>query len=207
MKRFLMALAMAFAFAAGGGVWAQDTTNDGAYDALSPGEQMIVDAIHGSQTEGGTLTKDDIAATKDETGWGDTYNQMHEDGLVTERNLGLAISKHVAGGGPGGTGLGIATGAGTETAVGTPQGTDGQAFGQGVAGANGGATTVTTGAGATVTTGNGGTVTTGFGGTVTTGAGAASGVSGGAAAQTPAASVSQGAGGSSQGLGASDRGR
>jgi hypothetical protein len=62
-----------------------------AYEKLSPGHQMIVDAIFSRQAEGGTLTRDDIAALKDEAGWGKIYKRLHADGLVTERNLGQAI--------------------------------------------------------------------------------------------------------------------
>lgn len=89
-RTFILGLAAAVMFA--GAASAQTT-----YDSLSTGNQKIVDAIHDAQTStegsGTYMSLDDIAATKDSGGWGKTYNQMYADGLVTEKNLGLAISK------------------------------------------------------------------------------------------------------------------
>lgn len=104
MNRFLIYLGLAAALVMGAPAWAQDPTpiptNAGAYDALSPGNQQIVDAIYDSQLSsanslagGMLLTVDDIAAMKDEeTGWGKAYQELYGQGLVSHRNLGLAIS-------------------------------------------------------------------------------------------------------------------
>lgn len=211
MKPVLLASALALALAFAGSARAQDT-NEGAYDALSPGNQMIVDAIHESQTTTDTLlTKDDIAAMKADTGWGNMYNQLYEDGLVTERNLGLAISKHLHESGVGTPETVVTTGSGNQVSVG--QGTNpvvgaqgqgapdaapgerGHAFGHAVAGGHGGGTTITTGSGATITTGPGGAAATGIGATVTTGAGA----------HGAGAGIAHGAGGQGRGHGAGGR--
>lgn len=140
MNRFLTYLGLAAALVMGAPAWAQDTTpiptNAGAYDALSLGNQQIVDAIYDSQLSsanslagGMLLTVDDIAAMKDEeTGWGKAYQELYGQGLVSHRNLGLAISSDkrqntpaatVTTGRPAGTvsetGTGAATGKDTGT--------------------------------------------------------------------------------------------
>jgi len=74
--------------------WAQ-TTNMGAFDKLSPGDQKIARVLFEAQrTNGGTapLTLDQIAARKQHTGWGEVFKQMKAQGLVTDKNLGEAVS-------------------------------------------------------------------------------------------------------------------
>ncbi len=90
-RTFILGLAAA-AFLAGAAS-AQTT-----YDSLSNGNQKIVNAIHDTQTsaEGSDtyMSLDDIAATKDSSGWGKTYKQLFADGLVEHKNLGQAISSY-----------------------------------------------------------------------------------------------------------------
>jgi hypothetical protein len=102
MKRPLVALGIGFLLAASSPAVAQtQVPNDGAFDALSAGNQKIVSAIHESQI-GSTremngeslLTRDEIAAMKADGGWGKTYKQLHEQGYVTEKNLGQAVSSY-----------------------------------------------------------------------------------------------------------------
>jgi hypothetical protein len=109
MKRFaiLTALTLLLAGLLAGGLpaRAQDAppppANEGAYDALSSGNQKVVSAIYESHLEATasdpnamTLTKDDIAAMKADGGWGNTYKQLYANGQVTHRNLGQAISSY-----------------------------------------------------------------------------------------------------------------
>lgn len=135
MNRLLITTALCAGLLAGAPLWAQDTTsttsttattsttttdpNAGAYDALSPGNQKIVNAIYDSHieatenmpaetttttdgtasTDGTTaqpepLTHDSIAAMKADGGWGKTYKQLYAEGKVVHRNLGQAISSY-----------------------------------------------------------------------------------------------------------------
>lgn len=95
VRTFILGLATA-AFLTGA-VSAQTTTNEGAFDALSTGNQKIVTAIHDAQIETSTLSTDDIAAKKLDGsygGWGKIYKQMYEAGEVQYKNLGQAISSY-----------------------------------------------------------------------------------------------------------------
>lgn len=118
MNRFWILTGLALAFSSGPPSFAQEamTTTDpnsGAYDALSPGEKSIVDAIYESHLETTAsettttnptaqsstqttepMTPDDIAAMKADAGWGKTYNDLYAQGKVTYKNLGQAISAH-----------------------------------------------------------------------------------------------------------------
>ena len=74
--------------------WGQ-TTGTGAFEKLSPGDQKIARALFEAQsTSGGAtpLTLDQIAAKKKHTGWGEIFKQMKAQGLVTDKNLGQAVS-------------------------------------------------------------------------------------------------------------------
>jgi hypothetical protein len=80
--------------------WAQ-TSRTGAFASLSPGDQKIARALFEAQhttqnTSGGAtpLTLDQIAEKKKagHTGWGELFKQMKEQGLVTDKNLGQAVS-------------------------------------------------------------------------------------------------------------------
>jgi len=116
MKRFIVLTVLCTALLAGTPGFAQDVPpptdpNAGAYDALSPGNQKIVNAIYDSHieatanaptdstTEGAAvavepLTPDDIAAMKADGGWGKTYKQLYAEGKVSYKNLGQAISAY-----------------------------------------------------------------------------------------------------------------
>ena len=92
-SRVVLAVAIALGIAVS--AWAQ-TTGTGAFDKLSPGDQKIAQALFEAQkTNGGTtpLTRDQIAAKKGHTGWGEIFKQMKAQGLVTDKNLGEAVSK------------------------------------------------------------------------------------------------------------------
>jgi len=83
-------VALGFAVSA----WAQ-TTGTGAFEKLSPGDQKIARALFEAQTTSGgatPLTLDQIAAKKKHTGWGEIFKQMKAQGLVTDKNLGQAVS-------------------------------------------------------------------------------------------------------------------
>ncbi len=86
------------------------TTTASLYDRLSPGNQKIAAALFEAQQDGGAAAAwsiDDIAlAKKKETGWGNVFRRMKEDGLVPEKNLGQIIS----GRGKTETGNGLMTG-------------------------------------------------------------------------------------------------
>jgi len=91
---FRVVLAMVVALGVAASAWAQ-TTGTGAFDKLSPGDQKIARALFEAQsTSGGTtpLTLDQIAAKKKHTGWGEIFKQMKAQGLVTDKNLGQAVS-------------------------------------------------------------------------------------------------------------------
>jgi hypothetical protein len=104
MKRSLIVSTLVLALLAGAPAVAQDApppANQGAFDALSAGNQKIVSSIYESQlgsandqAGGSLLTRDDIAAMKADTGWGNAYKQLYDQGLVTHRNLGQAISSY-----------------------------------------------------------------------------------------------------------------
>ncbi|MFB3054583.1 MAG: hypothetical protein ACE1ZY_04590, partial [Alphaproteobacteria bacterium] len=103
MKRLLLLSTLAFTLAMGAPAFAQDPPppNAGAFDALSPGGQKIVNSIYDSHLDSAShlassdmLTKDQIAFMKADTGWGNAYKQLYEQGLVTHRNLGQAISSY-----------------------------------------------------------------------------------------------------------------
>lgn len=72
----------------------------GSYDRLSTGNRKIARALFEAQkTEPGTgttnLTLDEIAAMKQSgQGWGQVFKEMQARGLVTDKNLGQAVSKY-----------------------------------------------------------------------------------------------------------------
>ncbi|MBI3016058.1 MAG: hypothetical protein HYY65_13590 [Candidatus Tectomicrobia bacterium] len=75
------------------------TTDQGTFDSLPPGEQKIADALFNAQvtnsTEGSPtpLTRDDIATMKQSgKGWGEIFQEMKSQGLVQEKNLGRVVS-------------------------------------------------------------------------------------------------------------------
>jgi hypothetical protein len=87
-------LAVAVALGVAVNAWGQ-TTGTGAFDKLSRGDKKIARALFEAQrTSGGTapLTLDQIAARKEHTGWGEVFKQMKAQGLVTDKNLGQAVS-------------------------------------------------------------------------------------------------------------------
>ena len=87
-------LAVAVALGIAVSAWAQ-TTGTGAFEKLSPGDQKIARALFEAQTTSGgatPLTLDQIAAQKKHSGWGEIFKQMKAQGLVTDKNLGQAVS-------------------------------------------------------------------------------------------------------------------
>jgi hypothetical protein len=91
-SRVVLAVIIALGIAVG--AWAQ-TTGTGAFEKLSPGDQKIARALFEAQTTSGAatpLTLDQIAAKKKHTGWGEIFKQMKAQGLVTDKNLGQAVS-------------------------------------------------------------------------------------------------------------------
>ncbi len=177
MKRLLLLSTLAIALAMGAPAYAQDPppSIEGAFDALSTGNQKIVNAIYDSHLDaGGTMLKDDIAALKADTGWGNAYNELYEQGLVTERNLGQAIKSYKQQNTPPTTTV-VTTGTGQQIVTGGKKGTGGNAGSQG-----GGKklglhknSGITTGAGGTV--GAGPTTHSSAGGTSFGGAGGSKG--------------------------------
>jgi len=93
VSRVVLAVVVALGVAVS--AWAQ-TTGTGAFDKLSPGDQKIARALFEAQkTNGGTtpLTLNQIAAKKKgHAGWGEVFKQMKAQGLVTDKNLGEAVS-------------------------------------------------------------------------------------------------------------------
>jgi hypothetical protein len=88
----------------------------GAFDRLSTGGRKHAKSLFDAQQagEGGeVLSLDDIALAKQETGWGNVFKQMKEDGLVLEKNFGQIVS------GRGKTDETIDTGESTETGTDT----------------------------------------------------------------------------------------
>jgi hypothetical protein len=72
-------------------------TAESGYDLLSPGGQKVVDALHVVQSGDGGLTKDQLAAYRDDAGWGKAFKQMQADGHYEGyKNLGQVISEHVS---------------------------------------------------------------------------------------------------------------
>ena len=66
---------------------------------LSPGNQKIARALMDAQVLPGddtaqAWTLDQIAAAKSETGWGQVFNKMQAEGLITARNLGQVVSSY-----------------------------------------------------------------------------------------------------------------
>lgn len=148
MKRVLILSAISAAFIGGVPTFAQEVTtatdpNAGAYDSLSAGEKSIVDAIYESHVEAaasetttdattteattaaggeanGMMTPDDIAAMKENGGWGKAYNDLYAEGKVSYRNLGQAISahKHSLNPSTAGTGTVVTTGSGQQIVMG-----------------------------------------------------------------------------------------
>jgi hypothetical protein len=75
------------------------TTDPGAnaFEALSPGNQKIADALVKAQTPApgsAPLTRDQIAAMKAHQGWGEILNQLKAQGLMQDKNLGQVISRY-----------------------------------------------------------------------------------------------------------------
>ncbi len=168
MKRLLLSIGFALALTMGAPgfapAFAQEPppSNEGAFDALSSGNQKIVNSIYDSHLDTGSvsLTKDDIAALKADTGWGNAYKQLlaNDPALVTHKNLGQAISSYNHQNSPSvtvvttGTGQQIVTGNKKGKGSGAPSLEGGSSGSQG-AGKKFGAhknTVITTGAGGTL---------------------------------------------------------
>jgi hypothetical protein len=194
MKHLLLIFGFALALTMGAPAIAQDTpppTNEGAFDALSPGGQKIVSSIYDSHldatavsttdTTAVSLTKDDIAAMKGDTGWGNTYKQLYEQGLVTHKNLGQAVSSYQRQNNPSSTVVTTGTGAQIVSSDKKGKGADASTVKGGNASSQGNGnkfghsknTVITTGAGGAV--GAGATTHTSAGGSSFGGSGGAKG--------------------------------
>jgi hypothetical protein len=99
LPTFRLVLAVVVALGVAVNAWAQ-TTGTGAFEKLSPGDQKIARALFEAQNttqskSGGAtpLTLEQIAAKKKgHAGWGEVFKQMKAQGLVTDKNLGEAVS-------------------------------------------------------------------------------------------------------------------
>src|SRR6266496_4649441 len=74
--------------------------SSGAFDSLSPGNQKIALAIFDSErptAAGKPLSLDQIAEMKQSgKGWGEIFKELKSQGLVQDKNLGQAVSRHAA---------------------------------------------------------------------------------------------------------------
>lgn len=65
----------------------------GAFEALSPGNRRIAEALHESQLPAGGWSLDGIAAARrDGLGWGEIFHDMQADGAVAASTLGQTLS-------------------------------------------------------------------------------------------------------------------
>ena len=160
MKRLLLLSTLAITLAMGAPAFALDPPpEEGAFEALSTGGQKIVNSIYDSHLDSAShlagsdmLTKDQIAFKKADTGWGNAYKQLYEQGLVTHRNLGQAISSYNHQNSPATTTTVVTTGTGQQIVTGNKKGEGGNASSQGGGRKLGHSknTVITTGAGGTV---------------------------------------------------------
>ncbi|MDZ7735734.1 MAG: hypothetical protein U5P41_06280 [Gammaproteobacteria bacterium] len=72
---------------------------DGSFESLSTGNKKIVRSLMDAQTLPGDSsvepwTLDRIAAAKNETGWGNVFQQMQAEGLIDAKNLGQVVSQY-----------------------------------------------------------------------------------------------------------------
>ena len=71
------------------GAWAQTSK-------LSPGDQKVARALFEAQSTSKSgsqpLTLDQIVAMKSHEGWGEVFKKMKSQGLLTQKNLGQAVS-------------------------------------------------------------------------------------------------------------------
>lgn len=173
---------------------------EGEFDLLSTGNQTIADALCGAQPGGcpavgggDTWTRDQIAAEKGDTGWGQIFQRMQEAdafGAEGPRNLGEVVSTYQHENNPAATKSQavITTGTGQKVTVGKKsfggsddvsgtgakskgKGGDATTAGDGAVHGHGGVV----GAGVTTAGGGHGSVTIGKGSGVTTAGGAAHG--------------------------------
>lgn len=70
----------------------------GAFDTLSPGNKSIAESLYTAQTGPVHWTRDQIATAKlSGDGWGQIFQEMKRDGLVTEKSLGQVVRRDAAG--------------------------------------------------------------------------------------------------------------
>ncbi len=66
----------------------------GAFDTLPPGNKSIAESLYNAQTGPAHWTRDQIATAKmSGDGWGQIFQEMKRDGLVTEKSLGQVIRR------------------------------------------------------------------------------------------------------------------
>ena len=127
-KKWIVFSAIALALAAGpAAAQIPPPSPGGAFEQLSPGNQKIARAIFESQQFSPTsptapkpLSLDQIAGLKQSgRGWGVVYKDLQAKGLVTDKNLGQAVSRfnheHKS---PGPTSVEITTASGKTVSVG-----------------------------------------------------------------------------------------
>ena len=106
MKKVWLATIVVAAILAAGVAAAESPTPapDGAFESLSPGGQKIALAIFRSERQtaaGKPVSLDQIAQMKQSgQGWGEIFHELKEQGLVTDKNLGQAVSRMHHSGGP-----------------------------------------------------------------------------------------------------------
>lgn len=68
----------------------------GAFDTLSPGNRSIAESLYNAQTGPTLWTRDQIATAKvSGDGWGQIFQEMKRDGLITDKSLGQVIRRDV----------------------------------------------------------------------------------------------------------------
>lgn len=125
MLRILVATCLVIAVFTSGAM--AQTSNQGAFDKLSPGNQKIAQALFDAQQNSSSstttkpLSRDDIAAMKQNgtaKGWGGVFKEMKAQGLVQEKNLGQVVSKANHAARSGSSGTMITTGSGRTVVAG-----------------------------------------------------------------------------------------
>ena len=106
MTRLKLSLAITTALLVTAPSWAQQSAlspsstaaTSGSFQSLSPGEQKTARALFLAQQPTATgpapLSLNQIAALKEQEGWGGVFKQMQEAGLIHNKNLGQVVSAY-----------------------------------------------------------------------------------------------------------------
>lgn len=66
----------------------------GAYDTLPSGEKQLADSLYAAQTGRSPWTRDQIATARvSGAGWGEIFQEMRGDGLLTEASLARVVRR------------------------------------------------------------------------------------------------------------------